>query len=115
MAIDSASKRASVLGFGFVALTLIIPDGTLDQGDRQTINDSYSGILAVEPAVFPSQTEGLSSIIQDRGKGVLSSISSDGKGVLSQIDESLGLSSIIQSRGKGVSSPITETGQGVES
>lgn len=39
MAIDTAGKRASVLG-------IIIPDGTLDQGDRQTILDIYRGILA---------------------------------------------------------------------
>jgi hypothetical protein len=37
--IDSAAKRASVLGY-------IIPDGTLDQGDRKTIAGFYGGILA---------------------------------------------------------------------
>ena len=45
MAIDSAAKRASSAGF----LTLeehVIPDGTLDQGDRQTMAWSYGGILA---------------------------------------------------------------------
>ncbi len=39
MAIDTAAKRASVAG-------MIIPDGTLDQGDRQTIAGFYGGILA---------------------------------------------------------------------
>ncbi len=44
MAIDSAVKRASVAGF-------IIPDGTLDQGDRQTIAGMYRGILATAAVV----------------------------------------------------------------
>ncbi len=43
MAIDSKVKRASVLG-------IIIPDSTLDQGDRQTIVGIYRGILAALPA-----------------------------------------------------------------
>ena len=45
MPIDSASKRASAAGFSTLE-EFIIPDGTLDQGDRQTIGNCYSGILA---------------------------------------------------------------------
>ena len=44
MAVDSAVKRASIARF-------IIPDGTLDQGDRQTIAGMYSGILATASSV----------------------------------------------------------------
>ena len=39
MAIDTDEKRASVAG-------MIIPDGTLDGGDRQTIAGFYRGIAA---------------------------------------------------------------------
>ena len=45
MAIDSAVKRASALSFNMFG-KIIIPDGTIDQGDRQTILGVYSGILA---------------------------------------------------------------------
>jgi len=47
MAIDTARKRASVAGVGKIWRgRAIIPDGTIDQGDRQQIAWSYSGILA---------------------------------------------------------------------
>ena len=39
MAIDTAAKRASVMH-------MIIPDGSIDQADRQTITWMYGGILA---------------------------------------------------------------------
>jgi hypothetical protein len=39
--IDSRAKRASLLG-------VIWPDGTIDQGDRQTTAGVYRGILAME-------------------------------------------------------------------
>ncbi len=45
MAIDTAAKRASVAG-------MIIPDGTLDQGDRQTIAGMYRGILAAASGII---------------------------------------------------------------
>lgn len=53
MAIDTASKRFSMMSFGNI-LKLIPPDGTLDQGDRQTFAGLYSGILAgvTAPALF---------------------------------------------------------------
>ena len=47
MALDTAAKRASALGYEVAPSLFIIPDGTIDQGDRQTIADLYSGILAV--------------------------------------------------------------------
>lgn len=43
MAIDSATKRFSILDFGIGGIP--IPDGSFDQGDRQTFLDGYSGIL----------------------------------------------------------------------
>lgn len=45
MAIDTAQKRASALGVGVPFIVSVIPDGTLDQGDRQTMAMAYSGIL----------------------------------------------------------------------
>jgi hypothetical protein len=47
MALDSRSKRASSVGIllPFV-LAPVLPDGTIDQGDRQHIALSYSGINA---------------------------------------------------------------------
>ena len=48
--LDTRSKRASSAG---IALAFILspplPDGALDQGDRQHIAVSYSGILAGSP------------------------------------------------------------------
>lgn len=115
MAIDTASKRASALGFGFVALTLVVPDGAIDQGDRQTVAHSYNGILATAAVAAADKTFGIRSIIQEHGRGVLSTISSDGNGSLSTITNSLGMTSIIQEAGKGVSSAITSSGQSADS
>ena len=52
MAIDTAAKRASAAGFGTFE-EHIIPDGTLDQGDRQTMAGCYSGILAAVIEALP--------------------------------------------------------------
>lgn len=47
MAIDSKSKRFSMLNFGSISTDLLPnPDGTIDQGDRQHLLDLYSGVLA---------------------------------------------------------------------
>ncbi len=47
MAIDSASKRASVASVSLEE-ALIIPDNTIDQADRQTIAFCYGGISSGE-------------------------------------------------------------------
>lgn len=62
MAIDTAQKRASL---ATVANPWngpsIIPDGSLDQGDRQQVGWSYSGILAAAPLLpFALEIEELS-------------------------------------------------------
>lgn len=44
MAIDTLAKRASTLNI--CSFQLPIPDGVVDQGDRQTLLRYYSGILA---------------------------------------------------------------------
>lgn len=49
MAIDSAAKRASVVGVLFAATILIPPDGTVAQADRQTAASMYGGIAAGAP------------------------------------------------------------------
>jgi len=44
MAIDTLAKRNSVIAVSSVILP--IPDGTIDQADRQTLLRVYGGILA---------------------------------------------------------------------
>jgi len=47
MAIDTAAKRGSALGWGQVSnLTVPRPDGTIAQADRQTLALMYGGIAA---------------------------------------------------------------------
>jgi len=46
MAIDTNVKRGSMLTFSDESL-LPIPNGAIDQGDRQTFLGLYSGILSV--------------------------------------------------------------------
>ena len=53
MAIDSAKKRASVLG-------VVLSDGTIDQFDRQTICGIYGGILAGAAVVVAGVRAGMS-------------------------------------------------------
>ena len=43
MAVDTATKRASLLG-------LVLPDGSIDAGDRMTLVRLYSGITASSAA-----------------------------------------------------------------
>ena len=51
MAIDTVAKRASALRYSSRGL-LVPPDGTISQGDRQTLLRKYSGILATTPVVI---------------------------------------------------------------
>lgn len=53
MAIDTAAKRASAMaiGMGSMGIDLPIPDGTIDQADRQTLLGLYGGILASNAAI----------------------------------------------------------------
>ena len=44
MAVDTAAKRASALGFALFGIVLPVPDGTITQGDRQHLAGYYSGI-----------------------------------------------------------------------
>lgn len=53
MAIDNATKRASVLNFAAGDL-LPVPNNDIDQGDRQTLANLYSGIAADNPTVVVS-------------------------------------------------------------
>lgn len=52
MAIDTAAKRASAIGVGQCWDCFIIPDGSVDQGDRQTLSGLYGGILATTVGEF---------------------------------------------------------------
>lgn len=47
MAIDTATKRASIAAIGLLAVgPTVVPTGGFDQADRQVIAYSYAGILA---------------------------------------------------------------------
>ncbi len=59
MAIDTAAKRASALGDCDYTQQFVIPDGTIDQGDRQTIADCYGGILAAPLGIAALAITGL--------------------------------------------------------
>lgn len=50
MAIDTAAKRFSMMSFGKPFLRLVPPDGSIDQGDRQTYAGLYGGVLAAASA-----------------------------------------------------------------
>lgn len=58
MAIDTAAKRASAMGFMQPWFKLVVPDGTVEQADRQTTGDLYGGILAdVLAIVYATMTD----------------------------------------------------------
>jgi hypothetical protein len=46
MAVDTADKRASVLGLGLAALLVLPSPGSIDQPDRQHVAFSYRGLQA---------------------------------------------------------------------
>lgn len=50
---DTAANRASSIGICIPWTYLLVPDGTIDQGDRQALAHSYSGILADEATEEP--------------------------------------------------------------
>ena len=50
MAIDSPTKRKSIIAIGAMFIgPIVVPTGTFDQADRQVIGYSYSGIEADAP------------------------------------------------------------------
>lgn len=51
MAVDTATKRFSILGLFNPALKHVIPSGTIDAGQRSTFLDLYSGITLTEPTL----------------------------------------------------------------
>jgi hypothetical protein len=111
---DTATKRASALGLGLVSLSLVVPNGSIDQGDRQTVSHLYSGILAEAVIVVPVLSFGVLSIIDPNGQGVISSMSAQGQGVVSTISQSMGVYSIIDGNGVGVESTISNKGVGLK-
>lgn len=51
MAIDTAAKRGSAICVSMPWRPFLpLPDGVIDQGDRQAVPFMYSGILAANPA-----------------------------------------------------------------
>lgn len=114
MAVDTATKRASALSFGIIALALVVPSGTVDQQSKQTSANTYSGILATAPIATPDSTFAVIGLIQERGQGVLSAITENGQGVSATISDTFAVSSTIQERGHGVTGIINPDGQGVD-
>lgn len=54
MAIDTRSRRASVLAAGIMALVALpLPDGTVGTQDRPHVAGLYSGITIAAPAADP--------------------------------------------------------------
>lgn len=53
MAVDTAAKRASALNAFSLGLVLPIPDGTIDQADRQHVAGLYGGLLAAGGGFVP--------------------------------------------------------------
>jgi hypothetical protein len=52
MAVDTASRRFSMMNFGTVPTSpLFIPDGTVDAGDRYHLLNLYHGITLASPTV----------------------------------------------------------------
>jgi len=49
MAINTPQRRLAALSFGQVYMIGLIPDGTIDAGDRKAISFSYNGIAADVP------------------------------------------------------------------
>jgi hypothetical protein len=61
MAIDTATKRASIAAIGLMRNgPTVVPSGSFDQADRQVIGYSYSGILATASAVSEGASTSLS-------------------------------------------------------
>lgn len=107
MAIDSASKRASALSAGVVALSLVIPSGVVDQQARQTEVNFYSGILADEPVITPELSFAVFGAITDNGKGLFATITDNGKSVEGIITESgVSVVGLMNATGSGVDGPI---------
>jgi len=64
--IDTAAKRQSALTFRQIWRRGLIPDGTIDQADRQTIAYSYGGILA--GAYVPVETLNIRLFIHNHNR-----------------------------------------------
>lgn len=64
MAVDTAAKRMSLVGYGMpFRLALPAPDGTLDQGDRQHLAGLYCGILAGAAVVVVTPSIRLTGVL----------------------------------------------------
>ncbi len=74
MAIDTKSKRFSMMNMGSPAVVQPMPDpdGTIDQGDRQHFLGLYSGIFAGLGGVSPNKvTDTLTITRQVSGVGTI--------------------------------------------
>jgi len=67
MAIDTAKKRFSIMGLANPTLKLVIPDGSgVDQGDKQTFLDMYSGIAFNTATGYANKVIGVTSAAMSR-------------------------------------------------
>ena len=52
MAIDDETRRMSMVAFGRMRIpAIVVPDGSIDEGDRRTFLRVYSGITGAVAAV----------------------------------------------------------------
>jgi len=109
MAVDTATKRASALSFGIIALALVVPSGSVAQEARQTSANTYSGILADAPIIItPDDGITLSSNINPNGVTVSGNIS-EGITLTSKVSGFITLSGTIK-EGVTLSSNINNNG-----
>ena len=92
MAVDTAAKRASSAGDWLEQH--IIPDGTLDQGDRQTIAGDYGGILAETIVLLVVCFVNLKSVVKEDLN--LKSVVSNAANLLSAVRNDINLKSAPQ-------------------
>jgi hypothetical protein len=107
MAIDSASKRASVLGVGLAFTLLVIPDSAVTQPDRQTIAHCYSGITASAPVIdTPDCVLPLTSDIDATPTVLSSAINATAIAVNAPISAITALQSVITNKDTNLTSAI---------
>lgn len=99
MAVDTAAKRFSMIGFGRPFLKLLVPSGTVD---RITLIDLYNGIplSAVVVAVL-GPGFGATTRMSNAGLGFVGLIDNAGNGQIGLIEYSYGVTSSMNNRGIG--------------
>lgn len=96
MAVDTAEKRFSMMGFGRVSTKLMTPTGSVNEAQRATALNLYSGITLDAPVVVV--------VVDPIG---LASLIFTTEGVTSTVTTTQGISSTGETT-KGVTSTFTD-------